>query len=728
MKIIIISNRLPLKIVEEKNEFKLIKSEGGLATGLGSLVTKREKHWLGWPGLHINDDDKKAEIDNQMEDLNFHPVYLTPSQIKNYYEGYSNSTIWPLCHYFYSYMGSNNSYWEAYKEVNALFCEAALKIIEPGDIVWIQDYQLMLLPAMIREKIQDVSIGYFHHIPFPSYEMFRVLPERAEILKGLLGADLIAFHTYDYMRHFVSAVYRVLGHECVLDEIQLEDRIVEVDAFPMGINYNLFHDAILRPEVQDKAKHLREGFGNNKLILSVDRLDYSKGIIQRLKGFIKFLKHNPQYHGKVSLVMIVVPSRDTVDTYAKLKTRINEFIGGINGKYSTLSWTPVYYFYRAFSFEELTAMYHLADIALVTPLRDGMNLVAKEYIAAKRDKPGVLILSEMAGAVIELSDAIIVNPNNTKEIEDGIIEALEMPVNKQLVKLKKLQEIVSTQTVEQWASDFISELKTIKDHNNDRYAKVIDNNQVEIIQNSYKNASKRLIIFDYDGTLSPFYKDPTEAYPREDLLKLLAKLSEDPKNKVIINSGRNSETLDKWFGELNIGLAAEHGVYYKENGVWHSNLQEIVWDDEVMNILKHTTKKTPYSKIEEKKTALVWHYRAVDTWLADLRVNQLIKELINPCSRLNLQIMRGNKVIEIKSSDYNKGSETLRLMSQDKYDFIMAIGDDTTDEDMFAVLPSDSVTIKVGRISDIAKYNLPAQSLVTPFLKRITGAQTRAGL
>ena len=420
--------------------------------------------------------------------------------------------------------------------------------------------------------------------------------------------------------------------------------------------------------------------------------------------------------------MIVVPSRDTVDTYAKLKTRINEFIGGINGKYSTLSWTPVYYFYRAFSFEELTAMYHLADIALVTPLRDGMNLVAKEYIAAKRDKPGVLILSEMAGAVIELSDAIIVNPNNTKEIEDGIIKALEMPVNKQLVKLKKLQEIVSTQTVEQWASDFISELKTIKDHNNDRYAKVIDNNQVEIIQNSYKNASKRLIIFDYDGTLSPFYKDPTEAYPREDLLKLLAKLSEDPKNKVIINSGRNSETLDKWFGELNIGLAAEHGVYYKENGVWHSNLQEIVWDDEVMNILKHTTKKTPYSKIEEKKTALVWHYRAVDTWLADLRVNQLIKELINPCSRLNLQIMRGNKVIEIKSSDYNKGSETLRLMSQDKYDFIMAIGDDTTDEDMFAVLPSDSVTIKVGRISDIAKYNLPAQSLVTPFLKRITGA------
>lgn len=721
MKIIIISNRLPLKIVETDNEFKLIKSEGGLATGLGSLTTKQEKHWLGWPGMHINDETKKKEINQQMEDLHFHPIYLSPYQIKNYYEGYSNTTIWPLCHYFYTYMASNNNYWEAYKEVNTLFCEAALKIIELGDTVWIQDYQLMLLPAMIRKKVKNVSIGYFHHIPFPSYEMFRVLPERADILKGLLGADLIAFHTYDYMRHFISAVYRVLGHECILDEIQLEDRIVEVDAFPMGINYDLFHNAILRPDVQAKAKQLRDGFGNNKLILSVDRLDYSKGIIQRLKGFIKFLKNNPQHHGKVSLVMIVVPSRDTVDTYAKLKTRINEFIGGINGKYSTLSWTPVYYFYRAFSFEELSAMYNLADIALVTPLRDGMNLVAKEYIAAKRDKPGVLILSEMAGAVIELSDAIIVNPNNTKEIEDGIVKALEMPVEKQLDKLKKLQNIVSTQTVEQWASDFISELMTIKEHNNQRYEKVICDDQVSEIRESYVNASKRLIILDYDGTLSPFYKDPTEAYPRNELLDLLDTLSNDPLNKVIINSGRNSETLDKWFGKLNIGLAAEHGVYYKEDNIWYSNLQEISWDNEIINILKHTTKKTPKSKIEEKKTALVWHYRAVDAWLADLRVNQLIKELINPCSRLNLQIMRGNKVIEIKSSDYNKGSETLRLLSKDNYDFIMAIGDDTTDEDMFAVLPANSFTIKVGRISDIAKYNLPSQSLTLTFLKQIAG-------
>lgn len=719
MKIIIISNRLPVKIVEENKEFKLVRSEGGLATGLSSLDTNQKMHWVGWSGMHLTDDAQKKKLDKQMEDLLFHPVYLTPDQIENYYEGYSNSTIWPLCHYFFSYIESNDDYWQAYKEVNALFCEAAMKIIEPGDTVWVQDYQLMLLPAMIREKIADVSIGYFHHIPFPSYELFRVLPERAEILKGLLGADLVAFHTYDYMRHFISAVYRVLGYECILDEIQLADRMVDVDAFPMGINYDMYHNAILNPEVEDKVIELKNNFGNNKIILSVDRLDYSKGILIRLKSFAKFLENNPQYRGTVSLVMVVVPSRDNVDIYADLKTKIDEMTGSINGTYSTMGWTPVYYFYRALSFEELTAMYYLADIALVTPIRDGMNLVAKEFLATKRDNLGVLILSEMAGAAIELSDAIIVNPTNAKEIESAIVQAIEMPVKKQAEALDKMQKIVSTHAVKQWAEDFVMELGHVRERNDARSEKVVQKDELKAIKQMYDTASKRLIMLDYDGTLSPFYRDPLQAYPRKELLELLSKISKDNKNELIINSGRDRDTLDKWFGDLSIGLAAEHGVYFKESGKWYNNLQEINWDDEILHILEQTTRKTPNSKIEVKKTAIVWHYRAVDVWLAELRVNQLIKGLIGPCSRLNLQIMRGNKVIEIKSSDYNKGSEALRLIKKDKYDFIMAIGDDTTDEDMFAVLPDSAVTIKVGRFSDAAKYNLPTQSQVIPLLKKM---------
>lgn len=719
MKTVIISNRLPVKIVEENNEFKLIRSEGGLATGLSSIDSEQKMSWVGWAGMYVDDEEQKKIINLQMTDLNFYPVYLSPNQIENYYEGYSNSTIWPLCHYFFSYIESNANYWKSYKEVNALFCDAALEIIEPGDTVWVQDYQLMLLPAMLREKISDINIGYFHHIPFPSYELFRVLPERAEILQGLLGADLIGFHTYDYMRHFISTVYRVLGYECILDEIQLEERMIDVDAFPMGINYELYNNAILNSKVELIAKKLRESISGNKIILSVDRLDYSKGILIRLQAFAEFLEANPKYRGTVSLVMIVVPSRDTVDIYSDLKVKIDEMVGSINGKYSTLSWNPVYYFYRSFSFEELTALYYMADIALVTPIRDGMNLVAKEYLATKRNNAGVLILSEMAGAAIELSDAIIVNPTNTKEIENAIVKALEMPEEEQLSILYKMQKVIASQTVGQWAQDFILELKDVKDRNLSMFEKVIKEESLNKIKEAYDNAQKRLIILDYDGTLSPFYKDPSGAYPRTELLQLLKEIVNDKKNRLIINSGRDKDTLDKWFHNLPIGLAAEHGAYYKDNGKWHNNIQEIKWDEEIMHILEQITRKTPKSKIEMKKTAIVWHYRAVDTWLAELRVNQLIKSLINPCSRLNLQIMRGNKVIEIKTSDFNKGSEAVRLLKTDNYDFVMAIGDDTTDEEMFIALPNDAITIKVGKNATAAKYNLPSQAKTVPFLRKL---------
>ncbi|SBW06646.1 bifunctional alpha,alpha-trehalose-phosphate synthase (UDP-forming)/trehalose-phosphatase [uncultured Dysgonomonas sp.] len=719
MKLIIISNRLPLKIVEKNNIYKVISSPGGLSTGLDSLNMKMEKHWIGWPGMYLDDCKEKEIIDNQLEGQNFHPVYLSPEQIENYYEGYSNSVLWPLCHYFSNYMHYENKYWEAYKEVNNLFCEAALNIIEPGDIVWIQDYQLMLLPKMIRDKVSDISIGYFHHIPFPSYELFRGLPERAEILNGLLGADLVAFHTHSYMRHFISAVYRVLKLDCNLDEIQMDRRVVDVDAFPMGINYDMFHNALLNPDINKNAEELRASFGTGKLILSVDRLDYSKGIMIRLKSFEEFLDNHPEYAGKVSLVMIVAPSRDNVDIYAELKKDIDMKVGAINGKHSTIDWTPVYYFYRAFNFEELAALYHIADIALVTPLRDGMNLVAKEYLATKRNEPGVLILSEMAGASIELSDAIIVNPTDTKEIENAIVQALEMPVDEQLETIASMQEVISTQTVNQWAKDFIEELADIKSKNDALQQKIVEKTNFDIIKQAYDKAQNRLIILDYDGTLSPFRKEPMQAYPTPDLLKILEELSTYQGNHVVISSGRDKQTLDKWLGHLSIGLAAEHGAFYREGGVWYQSAQKVEWDEEIPNIIKQTVKRTPRSKMEVKDTALVWHYRNVDIWLADLRVTQLINALLNPCARRNLQIMKGNKIVEVKYGDISKGSEARRLIEKGSYDFIMAIGDDTTDEEMFLALPQDAITIKVGQSSNAALYNLPTQEQTVLFLNKL---------
>lgn len=717
MKIIIIANRLPVKIERAEEGFTITRSEGGLATGLGSLETESEIYWIGWPGIHTEDEIEKQEITNNLHTLNFHPVFLSSNQIEYYYEGYSNSTVWPLCHYFFSYIGYKAEYWEAYQEVNSLFCREAIPFIGKDDMVWVQDYQLMLLPKMIRTEKPDANIGYFHHIPFPSYELFRVLPEREALLEGLLGADLIGFHTHDYMRHFISAIYRVLDLNCNLDEINLQDRIVHVDAFPMGINYEQYHNAPSLPEVKVKSDLLREELGDKRVILSVDRLDYSKGILHRLQGFKQFLQHYPEYHEKVSLAMIVVPSRDSVDIYADLKTKIDQAIGEINGLYSRLGWIPIFYFYRSFSFEELIAMYDIAEIALVTPLRDGMNLVAKEYLATKNDKLGVLILSEMAGAAIELQDAITINPNDHDEIEKAILEALRMPEQEKKERLHNMQKRISKQSVKKWANDFVEELQSIKTQNKEILLKIIGKRQLDQIKSAYDNAYSRLILLDYDGTLIPFVKKPEDAVPSTALLALLQKMTEDKRNKVVINSGRNRQILDQWFEGVDIDFAAEHGIFYKEKGQWHKNMStEMEWDDEIIHIIQHTIDKTPRSHLEKKEAALVWHYRKVDVWLAELRAQQLINALIGPCSRLNLQIVPGNKIVEIKPPDFNKGSEVLRRLEQGSYDFVMALGDDTTDEDMFRALPSGGISIKVGNFSTAAKYRIPFQSSVIPFL------------
>lgn len=721
MRLFIISNRLPLKTIRTEDDFTFIPSEGGLVTGLASLEMDVEKHWVGWPGMFFNSKEEEEMIQKKLSGFNYHPVFLTEDQEEKYYEGYSNSTIWPLCHYFFSFMRYENSYWTAYKEVNKLFLDAVIPLLENDDIVWVQDYHLLLLPQLIRDKNRFVNIGYFHHIPFPSYEMFRVLPERAELLNGLLGADLIAFHTHDYMRHFISTTERVLDLHFQLDQVKHNNRMVYVDSFPMGINYDLYSNATLKPEIQEKARELKETFGDSKLILSVDRLDYSKGILHRLEGFYRFLEYNPEYHGLVSLAMIIVPSRTNVEEYSALKTAIDEMIGRINGQYSTINWTPVYYFYHSFSFDELIAMYSLADIALVTPLRDGMNLVAKEYLAVKRDNPCVLILSEMAGAAIELSESIIVNPNDTEEIARAILTALTMSESEQLASAKTMQKKISRQNVNRWASDFVKELCVIKERNIKLHKKRIGETKTNKIKEIYAQAKKRLFILDYDGTLVGFKRKAEDAIPTDALIDTLKELSKDAANHVVISSGRDRDTLEKWLGHLPISLAAEHGAFYKEDGLWYENNVNFELDDELLNILQMFVDKTPHSKLEIKKTALVWHYRNVDSWFATLREQQLVNELIEPCARLNLQILRGNKIVEIKSPQCTKGTEVQRLLAQDNYDYILAMGDDTTDEDTFRALPDEAITIKVGSISEIARFYLYSQSEVIPFLRTISG-------
>ena len=501
------------------------------------------------------------------------------------------------------------------------------------------------------------------------------------------------------------------------------NRVVRVDALPMGINYELYHKASENEKVHQAIDRTRKLFGKHKLILSVDRLDYSKGILHRLHGFSTFLERHPEYHGKVTLAMVIVPSRDHVGSYAELKTKIDEEIGSINGHYSTMDWTPVCYFYHGFSLEELTAMYYVADIALISPLRDGMNLVAKEYVAAKCDHPGVLILSEMAGAAVELTDAIQINPNDTEQIEHAICQALEMPEEDQRARLQRMQAILSVQTVNKWAADFINGLNTTCIQNDTLRKKRIVPTTIAQIKLKYNQAKQRLILLDYDGTLTALKPRPEDAKPTPELISILQQLASDPANHIVINSGRDHFILEKWFGLLPVSMAAEHGAFYKENGVWHKKIKKTEWGTGLLSILQMFVDRTPRSHLEIKETALAWHYRESDAWLGTLRAQQLVNALVSICTRQKLQILQGNKVVEVKSPDCNKGSEVERLLANRRYDFVMAMGDDTTDEDMFQALPAKAVTIKIGNVSKAANYNLPAQSDVLPFLQSMLRKQ-----
>jgi trehalose 6-phosphate synthase/phosphatase len=347
--------------------------------------------------------------------------------------------------------------------------------------------------------------------------------------------------------------------------------------------------------------------------------------------------------------------------------------------------------------------------------------VAKEYLAAKGNRPGVIILSEMAGASVELSDALIVNPMDTRRMEKALLEALIMSEDEQMYALRSMQRTVSRYNVKKWAADFFAELREAKARNDAMREKLLEKDKILHLLNAYRLAEKRLLLLDYDGTLVPLAKRPALAYPRPPLPEILAALAADPGNKVVVCSGRDRQTLEKWLGPLHIDISAEHGAFFRENGVWDRVLEAAPWDEEILDIMERIADKTPRSVVERKTTALVWHYREVDPWLADLRVPQLVHALLPLCSKFNLEILQGRMNVEVKQAGFDKGTEIRRLLQGSGYDFFLAMGDDTTDEYMFAALPPEAVTVKVGSFSEAAGLWLPDQAEVLPFLAELRG-------
>ena len=718
----VVSNRLPVSLYHRKNKLHSKPSTGGLATGLGSLSGTHKMFWLGWPGTTF----KKEQEENVKELLaqnNMEPVFLSRELVEKFYEGFSNKTIWPLFHYFPQNVVYDKYLWEAYKTANGLFLDKVLEHYDDKDTIWIHDYQLLLLPGLIREKKPNAKIGFFLHIPFPSFEIFRLLPWRTELLKGLLGADLIGFHTFDYARHFLSTSMRLLGLEHNLGQIFYNDRAVRVDSFPMGIDYKKYATASSQKTVQKEIVKFSEMTKGRKIILSIDRLDYAKGILQRLEAFDQLLHENETIKEQVSHILLVVPSRSKVDSYKELKHQVDELVGKINGEHSAMGWTPVWYFYRAIPFASLSALYNIADICLVTSFRDGMNLVAKEFVASKTNDKGVLILSELAGAASEMNEALLINPNNLDEIKDAIKYALVMPENEQADRIEAMNEKLKRYNVNRWAADFLDRLMQIKSTQNEMDINRLKEATKTTIINKFRTSAKKLLLLDYDGTLVGFASKPELAIPDTMILDTLNKLAADAGTEIVIISGRDRKTLGNWIKNENINKVAEHGAWIKEKNNDWMTLEPMGhdWKPELRQILELYVDRTPGALIEEKDFSLVWHYRKADVGLGEIRARELLETLQYFTQNLNLQVLEGSKVIEVKNSGINKGRAALHFYAQQEWDFVLAAGDDWTDEDTFKVMPEDAFAIKVGLVRSSAKYNVKSFTEIRELLVELTG-------
>lgn len=731
-RLLIVSNRLPVTIrTDADGNYRIERSSGGLATALSHTHTDLDSLWIGWPG----DTFRSATSRRRVEQLLRHehrcvPVFLGTRTIQRYYYGFSNRALWPLFHFFQTYFSYNEEEWEAYVHANRMFCDVVLAEARGDELIWVHDYHLFLLPAMLRQHLPDARIGFFLHTPFPSSEMYRVLPCREALVRGLLGSDLIGFQTFSYMQNFLWSAYRVLGIDAETGYLPFEGRQVAFEVHPIGIDPKQFLNAIHHdPSTAEILAHLDESVGPRKVILGMDRLDYSKGIPARLRAYQRFLDSHEEWRERVTLIQVAVPSREKVLAYQELKRQVDELVGEINGVYGTTTWTPVQYVHRNLPFAEICALLRKADIALITPLRDGMNLVAKEYVACQENRPGALILSEFAGASSEMGEAFFVNPYDEEGMAEQLNEVLSLPEDVLLERMTALHERICTHTVQVWAEKFLTSLESVQ---HVRRTRLLDAHFRQQLYGRYAAVQQRVILLSYDGTLTPLVKLRYRAAPTPQLLVILQRLQEDHRNLVAVISGRDRAILDRWLGGCGCTLVAEHGAWIRHGGetAWEALYPELKedWKASIRPILDHVVEQTPGSLLEEKDFSLVWHYRMADPEFGLWQARELYSQLQGLLAGTGLQVQGGNKVVEVKWAEVNKGVAASYLIdSAPTADFILAIGDDRTDEDLFSVVPADQWTIKVGTGFSAARFSLSTPTHVIQLLTELADQTAAVG-
>lgn len=710
-KIITVANRLPVTIGDT-----IKKSPGGLVSALDGVSGEFELHWIGWPGVVTEDDKRQAKIRRQLGKYDFIPVFLSEQEVDGYYQGFSNSALWPAFHYFPHYVRVESDWWDTYTKVNQKFADRVIAEAADDDLIWIHDYHLMLVPQMIKRKRPKLRIGFFLHTPFPSYEIFRCLPKRKEILEGVIRADCIGFHTYGYLRHFRSSLIRLLNIEAEMDGFGVDNRRTSLGVFPIGINAQAFVDGIKTDDCKKHLKQLRKTYAGKKIVLSVERLDYTKGVIRRLQAIERFLQRRSEKNDVV-FIFISVPSRDVVKEYTQLREEVSSLIGRINGSFSDIHHTPVHFINRSVEFSELCALYSAAQVALVTPLIDGMNLVAKEYLACHKDGKGSLILSEFAGAAHELYDAIIVNPYDIESMVNGLQRAIDVDTHdkqRSSIMRKHILEFDS----QNWARAFVRQMQSMSDS---RMPSGAGDTSLDKVIDLFSKATRAAIFLDYDGTLREFERLPSQAAPNKELLGLLENLS--AKHDVHILSGRKSSDLDKWLGRLPITLISEHGysIRFADKDKWKKMQKRLnlSWKPQIIEIFERYVATTPGSFIEDKNCSVVWHYRRSDPEFGAWKSQMLLGMLSEMISNLPIEVHQGHFTIQVSSVQVNKGAAVQQCLSKTDYDHIICAGDDPTDETMFTVDHPGLHSIKIGKGDTHAQYRIPSPAELAKYLVKL---------
>lgn len=726
-RLLLVANRLPVTLDASGGEVLLRPSHGGLATGLRGPHRASDGLWIGSlgdaPKLH---GERARQLAARLKEERLVSVNVRPTDYARYYAGFSNGVLWPLFHYLLERIPEDTRDWESYRRANEVFAKVVESHYRAGDTIWVHDYQLTLLPALLRRALPDATIGFFLHIPFPASDVFRTLPWRAEVLEGMLGADLVGFHDFSYLRYFAKSAARILGADFGLDYVKYDKRTTRLGVFPMGVDAAEFAARAEHPDVLEQAARIRREAEDQSILVSIDRLDYTKGLRKKFQAFARLLDQNPQRRGKVRLIQVAVPTRTDVREYAKFRREVDEAVGRINGLYGTLGRAPIHYMYRSVSEVELAGLYRAADVMLVTPLRDGMNLVAKEFVATRTDGDGVLVLSEFAGAASELGEALVVNPFDVGGLAAAMERGLTMAAEERALRMRALRRRVAAHDVHRWARSFLDALKEVQHRPPASESRTLSARDAAELAEKIRHRTSVHWILDCDGPLAP--PNPRDAEePAPEVHAILAALADTPGWSVSIVSARPREVLDPWFGDLPVALYAEHGYWSRESGEcgWRPARElDTTWKAALRRVLDDFTHRTPGSRVEETSHSMSWHYRGADGDVAELQARELTLHLEDMLSNSPVRVVRNGveRVVVVRQLGVDKGRVLEHLRNGEGDCLVVGVAGEASGEELLAAMPAASISIHVGRKPTRAMHRLRDEAELLAFLRQVVQA------